>query len=501
MIERLFVAFLTLCLWKIPSVTSFLSKSSSISAIKYHHVLCKENNLSPLYAAEEGDENDELAGDFLNFLKKNKEEINGQDDEEEEEEEEKQKGKKNVDENGEKKNEPSLIKEILSGKSTKFDRVVNDFVGKRYGAGAAFYGKRESDLSEEEYGDSMGYNDREAVIPDNEKILKDNAILIFGSLNQIGQWVAFELNEKGFQIRVACSDKQEAIKIFGLNNVDVVELKEGASEELYARAVQGVQAVVFCQNFQPKMEVMNKEGKAETAIARGLLDIAIKARDAGVGTLTKIVAVSRNVPQQSIIDGGNILNSFLQGQADSKIYSPFRDMHSSFERLVQESGFEYTVVRAPSIVEEVKIGAKSELVIMDKNGSPVDSARNLISNSIGMLDLTETVVQSLVLDIPNITFTVCESAKSSQEMRNMQESMPLAQSTAMDEEYGKTVQPEETYTDRVSRSAYYGILDMEDKDMKSSYLMKPAEIYRAQLDEDEQLEEYWQKKLDKVPRD
>lgn len=37
--------------------------------------------------------------------------------------------------------------------------------------------------------------------------------------------------------------------------------------------------------------------------------------------------------------------------------------------------------------------------------------------------------------------------------------------------------------------------------MKSSYLMKPAEIYRAQLDEDEQLEEYWQKKLDKVPRD
>jgi hypothetical protein len=83
----------------------------------------------------------------------------------------------------------------------------------------------------------MGYNDREAVIPDNEKVLKDNAILIFGSLNQIGQWVAFELNEKGFQIRVACSDKQEAIKIFGLNNVDVVELKEGASEELYARYI------------------------------------------------------------------------------------------------------------------------------------------------------------------------------------------------------------------------------------------------------------------------
>ena len=45
-------------------------------------------------------------------------------------------------------------------------------------------------------------------------------------MNQIGQWVAFELNEKGFQIRVACSDKQYAIKIFGLDNVDIVELKK-----------------------------------------------------------------------------------------------------------------------------------------------------------------------------------------------------------------------------------------------------------------------------------
>lgn len=139
---------------------------------------------------------------------------------------------------------------------------------------------------------------------------------------------------------------------------------------------------------------------------------------------------------------------------------------------------------------------------MDKNGNPVDSSsRNLISNSVGMLDLTETVVQSLVLDIPNITFTVCESAKSFLERQVIQETMPLAQSNAMDEEYGKTIKPEESYTDRVSRSAYYGILDMEDKDMKSSYLMKPAEIYRAQLDEDEQLDEYWQKKLENVPRD
>lgn len=59
-----------------------------------------------------------------------------------------------------------------------------------------------------------------------------------------------------------------------------------------------------------------------------------------------------------------------------------------------------------------------------------------------MLDLTETVVQSLVLDIPNITFTVCESRKSAIERQFITEAMPLAQSTAMDIEYGVTAKPE-----------------------------------------------------------
>ena len=317
-------------------------------------------------------------------------------------------------------------------------------MGKRYGAGAAFYGARSSDLSEEEYAEMTGVRKGDKV-PEVEKILKENAILIFGSLNQIGQWVAFELNEKGFQIRVACSDKQDAIKIFGLENVDIVELKKDATEEQYARAVQGVQAVVFCQNFQPKVDFLNGIGKAETATALSLLDIAIRAKEAGVGSVKKIVAVSRNIPDNKNMqskEADNVLNAFMVGQTDSKIYSSFRSMHSSFEGLVKKSGFEYTVVRAPAVVEEAKEGARSELLIVDSNGNPIESSTNLIGNSVGMLDLTETIVQSLVLDIPNITFTVCESRKSILDRQFITETMPLAQSTAMDEEWGVSVKPE-----------------------------------------------------------
>lgn len=81
---------------------------------------------------------------------------------------------------------------------------------------------------------------------------------------------------------------------------------------------------------------------------------------------------------------------------------------------------------------------------MDSRGTPIESSTSSVSNSVGMLDLTETVVQSLVLDVPNITFTVCESRKSAMERLSITEAMPLAQSTAMDEEYGVTAKPEVT---------------------------------------------------------
>lgn len=92
--------------------------------------------------------------------------------------------------------------------------------------------------------------------------------------------------------------------------------------------------------------------------------------------------------------------------------------------------------------QEAKEGARCELLIVDSKGNPIESSANLIGNTVGMLDLTETIVQSLVLDIPNITFTVCESRKSALERQSIADTQPLAQSTAMDEEYGVTTKPQ-----------------------------------------------------------
>lgn len=87
-------------------------------------------------------------------------------------------------------------------KSTLFDRVVDDFVGKRYGAGEKFYGRRLSKLSEAQYSDLMRGSDEPEEAASNIE-LKDNAILVVGepgSPVHVMQWVVQELLGKILEI-------------------------------------------------------------------------------------------------------------------------------------------------------------------------------------------------------------------------------------------------------------------------------------------------------------
>ena len=85
------------------------------------------------------------------------------------------------------------------------------------------------------------------------------------------------------------------------------------------------------------------------------------------------------------------------------------------------------------------------------------------------------------------------------------DTLPLAQSDAMDEQYGKTTITDDragtASYDRVQRSAYYGILTMGESEMKSAYMIKEAEVYAQQLSEDEALERFWTSRLANLPKD
>ena len=177
--------------------------------------------------------------------------------------------------------------------------------------------------------------------------------------------------EKGFQLRIACEDKSKAVKLFGMNNVDIVQLKADSDEAIYAKAVQGTQAVVFCNNFTPggsnnlwpfsKLISFGSSAKNDMVIANRILDMAIRAKAANVGTIQKLVAVSRSLPwldeessKRKVTENdnnGGILGDFLSNRVDSTQLNSFRRTHMNFENSIRQAGFEYSIVRAPPLVE------------------------------------------------------------------------------------------------------------------------------------------------------
>ena len=198
-----------------------------------------------------------------------------------------------------------------------------------------------------------------------------------------------------------------------------MELTDQAAsgENPYAKALGGVQAIVFLPAFKPFLDIgpLAATSRAELAVAQRVLDAAkqqsaaAKSSQQSSNEIQKVVFVSRVVPwlldnsdakssssssSSSSISSGkvNFLSALLNERVDSDLYNGFRAVHADFERKIRESGFDYVVVRAPPVVEEAKEGARSELVILDRSGSAVSSSSSSssssgFSGSVGMLDL------------------------------------------------------------------------------------------------------------------
>ena len=196
-----------------------------------------------------------------------------------------------------------------------------------------------------------------------------------------------------------------------------MELTDQAAsgENPYAKALGGVQAIVFLPAFKPFLDIgpLAATSRAELAVAQRVLDAAkqqsaaAKSSQQSSNEIQKVVFVSRVVPwlldnsdakssssSSSSSSSGkvNFLSALLNERVDSDLYNGFRAVHADFERKIRESGFDYVVVRAPPVVEEAKEGARSELVILDRSGSAVSSSSSSssssgFSGSVGMLDL------------------------------------------------------------------------------------------------------------------
>jgi len=307
-------------------------------------------------------------------------------------------------------------------KNTMFERALDDFIGKRYGAGEAFYGKRTSALSEDEYEKTQ----KPKRVYDKDAPMKDNSILIVGGIDEIGQWLAYELNDKGFNVRVACASLKEASDIFGFPgfNADIIELKGDESDEkTYAQAINGVQAIILCSNFNPEAEWGSNGNKldVEVSTARNIVNIAQKARQAEVGEVKKIVHISRVVPAQ-LKCSTDPITAWTDKVADNDIYTKFRSRHEQVEEFVRTSQFDYTIVRAPPVVLEARPPAIAPLTLLSAQETeavvtPKESGNFLTSlfneqvpgAKIGVLDLAEVAIQCLLQEVNDMTFSIFET--------------------------------------------------------------------------------------------
>lgn len=368
-------------------------------------------------------------------------------------------------------------------KSTKFDRVLDDFVGKRYGAGEAFYGKRKSELSEDEF--QILRRERSPKQDEVEIVLKPNAILICGGLDDINQWVVFDLIEKGFDIRIATSDMKKAVAMFGLagNNVDIVEIKDPneAIDEDYEYLINKAQAVIISDSFS--RNAFGNNISEENLLVGKLVKYLIDGKKSS-GDIKKIVLVSHAWG----ISDRNLGKKFIE-----VVQSPFTGMnggpnsncatfHERLENVIRESDYEYVIIQAPSKIMNSRIASTIDLNLVQ-----AEPARD--DHGIGVLDLAEVTVQSLLQDVGRVTFGVYENQKF-----QFDDEQPLVESNAMDIEYGRA-EKKELNTKRVVRPSYYNILEMQDREMKSSYLLRNTEVLRNQIDEDQNVEKFWDSKF------
>ncbi|KAJ1428388.1 hypothetical protein B484DRAFT_449893 [Ochromonadaceae sp. CCMP2298] len=426
-------------------------------------------------------------------------------------------------------------------KSTKFDRIIDDFVGKKYGAGEAFYGKRTSGLSEDEY-DLLraqgGKKNKETMEDYDSKPMRSNAVLLVGNpLEGVLQWIALELLEKGFSVRLAVENRAKAAEELGLPgyNLDIVELGPNSEEYAYARAVQDCQAVIFCSSFDPVPSPFLAKTAVSFSVAKSLLNIVLRAREAKVGDVEKVSVVSRHIPsvaatQDSLLSvvagtAASIANSYFTGivNALEPVYSDFRKLHEQFEQQVRESGIEYVVVRAPPLVKYARPGAVDAMAALSSQDiSTLQQRGEGLSLTIGALDLAEAAVQSLLLEeIERVSFTICARSATSADTATRASPAPAGAAS-----------PADQGSMRVSRQTYYGILSMDDttdpgedpkeadkaeqkrlldeeetansltyKDMRSTYLIRPPDAFSSQIEEDQAVEQYWRSLLTNLRKD
>jgi len=270
-------------------------------------------------------------------------------------------------------------------KLSKNARLMDDFFGKRMGAGTVFYGESLSDMDDETYAKKVeGGNDNDARL--EIKALRENPVLVVGATGKTGQWVVTDLLSKGFSVRAFVRNLNKAEDLFGWDgsNLDVFE---GNVKDLTAltEAMKGALAVIYCAGSR---EVIGPNAFAQVD---GLgVENAVKAAQlsgaGGVPSVRKFILLSSIGVTKP--DGYGFVGKLLGDPLKAKARG---------EDAVRRGNLEsYCIVRAGGLMD----GDGTKRVIEIGQGDVFGKC------GVSRLDVAQMLVQALVQDVNNVTFEV-----------------------------------------------------------------------------------------------
>lgn len=270
-------------------------------------------------------------------------------------------------------------------KLSKNARLMDDFFGKRMGAGTVFYGESLSDLDDEAYAKKVeASNDNDARL--EVKALRENPVVVVGATGKTGQWVVTDLLSKGFSVRAFVRNLDKAEDLFGWDgsNLDVFE---GNVKDLSAltEAMKGALAVIYCAGSR---EVIGPNAFSQVD---GLgVENAVKAAqlsgEGSVPSVRKFILLSSIGVSKPDTYGfvGKLLGDPLKAKARG-------------EDAVRKGNLEsYCIVRAGGLRDG------------DGTKRAIEIGQGDIFGKCGVsrLDVAQMLVQALVQDVNNVTFEV-----------------------------------------------------------------------------------------------
>lgn len=247
------------------------------------------------------------------------------------------------------KNQDSIRRRRPTRKASAFENTIEDLTMKRMGRGTIYYGERVSGKENEQVSDE----------DEEQYLLKPDPVLVTGATGRTGQWIALGLMNQGFNVRGFSRSFDKVEKLFGPSgsNLDVFEGNLTKYNEVL-EAVDGATGVV-CASGSPWW------------IPGGLDAVDV----VGVENLVKASLQSTTVKRFILISSADANSA--RGKAKRRA-----------EKLVQESGLPYTILRTGQLLD-IPGGEKDIQLELSSN----EQSKTL---STSRIDLAQGVCQTLV---------------------------------------------------------------------------------------------------------